>query len=67
MGRSLRGVIFATTITAVMGLTLPSYAQVPSPMKHGKPVTAAQCKQGGGTVSMGKCKGGTYDGDTVYG
>jgi hypothetical protein len=65
--RTKPAVVVATMVTAVLGLALPASARVPAPMKHGKPVTAAQCKQGGGTVSMGKCKGGTYDGDTVSG
>lgn len=65
--RTRRAVVVATTVTAVLGLALPASAGVPTPMKHGKPVTADQCKKGGGTVVMAKCKGGTNDGDPVSG
>ena len=62
-----RLIVVAAAAVGTVGLTVPAYANVSAPAKHGKPVTAAQCKQGGGTVNMGKCKGGTYDGDTVSG
>ena len=62
-----RWIVGALAAAAVTGLAVPAYANVSVPVKHGKPVTAAQCKSGGGTVTMGKCKGGTYDGDTVSG
>lgn len=57
----------ATAAAGIAGLALPASANVSVPVKHGKSVTAAQCKSGGGTVNMGKCKGGTYDGDSVSG
>ena len=62
-----QGIVLAVTAAAVVGLALPGYAQVPTPMKHGKPVTAEHCKMAGGTVEKGKCKGGADDGDTVSG
>ncbi len=64
----MRRLIVVTAVAmGAAGLALPASANVSVPTKHGKPVTAAQCKSGGGSVSMGKCKGGTYDGDPVSG
>ncbi len=63
--RIKRGLIAATAAAAILGLASPAYAQAPTKKKS--PVTAAQCKQGGGTVSMNKCSGGTYDGAQVQG
>jgi hypothetical protein len=60
-----RWFVVAAMAVGTLGLALPAHANVSAPVKHGKPVTAAQCKSGGGTVEMGKCKGGTYDGDPV--
>jgi hypothetical protein len=62
-----RWIVATGAVLGVAGLALPAYANVAVPAKHGKPVTSADCKKGGGTVMMGKCKGGTYDGDTVSG
>ena len=62
-----RLVVVTAAAMGAAGLALPASANVSVPIKHGKPVTAAQCKSGGGSVSMGKCKGGTYDGDPVSG
>lgn len=65
-----RRIFFATTVTAVMGLALPAYAQTPAP------VTGKECTDGGGTVKsedMGNgrerlsCDGGTHDGAKVEG
>ena len=70
-----RGIVVAAMTTAVMGLALPTHAQVPTPMKHGKPVTEKQCKDGGGkaeyrpptkgTSESFYCKGGAWDGDDI--
>ena len=60
-------IVSLAAVAGIAGLALPAYANMSVPVKHGKPVTAAQCKSGGGTVSMGKCKGGAYDGDPVSG
>jgi hypothetical protein len=62
-----RGIVCIAAAVGIAGLAAPTFANVTMPVKHGKPVTASQCKMGGGTVTMGKCKGGTYDGDTVSG
>jgi len=62
-----RWIVWIAAAAGIVGLSAPAVASVSVPVKHGKPVTADDCKKGGGTVAMGKCKGGTYDGDQVYG
>jgi hypothetical protein len=62
-----RWIVCVAAAAGIAGLAAPAFANVSVPVKHGKPVTAAQCKSGGGSVMMGKCKGGSYDGDTVSG
>ena len=62
-----RWMVVTAAAVGTVGLPVPASANVSAPVKHGKPVTATQCKSGGGTVNMGKCKGGTYDGDPVAG
>ena len=62
-----RWMVVAAAAVGTVALAVPAQANMSVPVKHGKPVTAAQCKGGGGTVIMGKCKGGTYDGDPVSG
>ena len=60
-----RWIVWVAAAAGIAGLSAPAFANVSVPIKHGKSVTADECKKGGGTVTMGKCQGGTYDGDSV--
>jgi hypothetical protein len=59
----MRRVVLAVAV-ATFGLAVPAQALVPPGVRT---VTADQCKRGGGFVYGGKCRGGTWSGQTVRG
>lgn len=58
-----RWVMVAAMAVGAFGLAVPAQATVPTT----KSVTAAQCKSGGGNAYAGKCRGGTWNGQTIRG
>ena len=60
----MRWVLVTTVAVATLGFVPPAQAKAPAGVRS---VTADQCKKGGGFVYGGKCRAGTWNGQTVRG